>query len=87
MTVFSRQDGFQALHEAQVRVDLLQEQRNEAFSALKANPTSDLEKADYEDLKASLHKAEDTMNSLAAAVAASTSGGLAFIITNNFAHC
>ncbi len=33
--------ALQALHEAQVRVDLLQEQRNEAFSALKANPTSD----------------------------------------------
>lgn len=41
------------------------------------------EKEDCEDLKISLHKAEDTMNSLAAAVAASTSSGLAFIITNN----
>lgn len=42
--------ALQALHEAQVRVDLLQVQRNEAFSALKANPTSDLEKADYKGL-------------------------------------
>ena len=68
----------QALHEAQARLDQLQKQRNEAFSAWRANPSSDLEKEWYEDLKISFHKAEDTVNSLAAA-AASTSGGLAFI--------
>jgi len=69
----------QALHDAQARLDQLQKQRDEAFSAWRANPSSDLEKECYEDLKISLHKAEDTVNSLAAA-AASTSGGRAFIV-------
>ncbi len=79
----------QALHDAQVRLDQLQKQRDEAFSAWRANPSSDLEKECYEDLKISLHKAEDAVNSLAAA-AASTSGRhfwLAFPLTNNFAYC
>ncbi|DBA94570.1 TPA: hypothetical protein ACH3X1_002154 [Trebouxia sp. C0004] len=63
----------QALHGAQVRLDQLQKQRDEAFSAWRANPSSDLEKECYEDLKTSLRKAEDAVNSLAAA-AASTLG-------------
>ena len=76
MTVFSN-TAQHSLHEAQARLDQLQKQRDEAFSAWRANPSSDLEKECYEDLKISLHKAEDTVNSLAAAVA-STSGGRAF---------
>jgi hypothetical protein len=64
----------EALHDAQARLDQLQKQRDEAFSAWRANPSSDLEKECYEDLKISLHKGEDAVNSLAAA-AASTSGG------------
>ena len=78
----------QALHNAQARLDQLQKQRNEAFSAWRANPSSDLEKECYEDLKISLHKAEDAVNSLA--TTASTSGRhfwLAFPLTNNFAYC
>ncbi len=62
----------QALHDAQARLDQLQKQRDAAFRAWRANPTSELEKECYEDLKISLHKAEDAVNSLAAA--ASTSG-------------
>ena len=62
----------QALHDAQARLDQLQKQRGAAFRAWRANPTSELEKECYEDLKISLHKAEDAVNSLAAA--ASTSG-------------
>jgi len=62
----------QALHDAQVRLDKLQNACDEAFSALEANPSSDLKRERDEELKISLHKAEDAMNSLAAA--ASTSG-------------
>lgn len=62
---------------AQQALDQLQKERNEAFSAWafsawSANPSSDLEKECDEDLKISLHRAEDAVNSLAAA-AASTS--------------
>jgi len=76
----------EALRDAQARLDQLQKQRDEAFSAWRANPSSDLEKECYEDLKISLHKAEDAVNSLAAA-AASTSGGRAFIVTTVFWLC
>ncbi len=76
----------QALHEAQARLDQLQKQYDAAFSALEAAPSSDLKKERYEDLKISLHKAEDTVNSLAAA-AASTSGRRACIVTNKLAYC
>jgi len=75
----------EALRDAQARLDQLQKQRDEAFSAWRANPSSDLEKECYEDLKISLHKAEDAVNSLAAA--ASTSGGRAFIVTTVFWLC
>ena len=75
----------QALHEAQATLDQLQKQRNEAISALRANPSSGLEKEIYEDLKISLHKAEDTVNSLIAAV--SSSGGHSCIVINKFAYC
>ena len=59
----------QALRDAQARVNQLQKQQGEAFSAWRANQGSDLEKECYEDLKISLHKAEDAVNSLAAAAA------------------
>lgn len=68
----------QALHNAQARLDQLQKQRDAAFRAWRANPTSELEKECYEDLKISLHKAEDAVNSLAAA--ASTSGSPDMVI-------
>ncbi|DBA76280.1 TPA: hypothetical protein ACH3X1_009995 [Trebouxia sp. C0004] len=61
----------QALHDAQARLDQLQKQHNEAYSAWRANPSIDLEKECYKDLKISLHKAEDTVNSLAAEAASS----------------
>lgn len=73
----------QALHEAQARLDQLQKQYDAAYSALEAEPSSDLKKERYEDLKISLHKAEDTVISLAA----STSGRRAFIVTNKLAYC
>jgi len=78
----------QALHSAQARLDKLQTAYDEAFSALEANPSSGLKRERFEELKISLHKAEDSVNSLAKT--ASTSGRhlwLAFPSTNNFAHC
>ena len=62
----------QALHSAQARLDKLQTAYDEAFSALEANPSSGLKQERFEDLKTSLHKAEDSVNSLAKT--ASTSG-------------
>ncbi|DBA82915.1 TPA: hypothetical protein ACH3X1_006705 [Trebouxia sp. C0004] len=62
----------QALHEAQARLDQLQKQYDAAYTALEAEPSSDLKKERYEDLKISLHTTKDIVNSLAAA-AASTS--------------
>ena len=62
----------QALQRAQARLDQLQRQSDESFTAHDANPSIDLKKERYEDLKLSLHKAENVVNSLAtAAVAAS----------------
>ncbi len=63
----------QALHDAQARLDQLQKQYDEAFRALEANPFSDLKRERYEELKNSLHKAEDAVNSLAAAAAGAVS--------------
>ena len=77
----------QALHSAQARLDKLQTAYDEAFSALEANPSSGLKRERFEDLKISLRKAEDSVNSLAKL--ASTSGRhlwLAFPLTNTFAH-
>ncbi|DBA94012.1 TPA: hypothetical protein ACH3X1_001664 [Trebouxia sp. C0004] len=62
----------QALHSAQARLDKLQTAYDEAFSALEANPSSGLKRERFEELKISLHKAEDSVNSLA--TTASTSG-------------
>ena len=77
----------QALHTAQTRLDQLQKQRDEAYHAWRANPCSDLEKECYEDLKLSLHKAEDAVNNLAAATAGAVSLGeqfcLCFIANNS----
>ncbi len=78
----------QALHNAQARLDKLQTAYDEAFSALEANPCSGLKRERFEELKISLHKTEDAVNSLA--TTASTSGRhswLAFPLTNNFAYC
>ena len=77
---------WQALHEAQARLDQLQKQLDEAFSAWMANPSSDLKKECYEELKISLYEAEDTVNSLAAA-AASMSGRRVCIVTDKLAYC
>lgn len=75
----------QALHVAQARLDKLQTAYDEAVSALEVNPSSGLRRERFEELKTSLHKAKDAVNSLAAA--ASTSGGRACIVTNKFACC
>ena len=63
----------QALEAAQTRVDMLQERKEAAFSAWRANPTDVFTTEYYQDLKESLHKAEDILRSLATA-AANTSG-------------
>ncbi len=65
----------QALHDAQARLDQLQKQYDEAYRAYEAESTSDLKKERYEELKLSLHKAEDAVNSLAAAAAGAVSAG------------
>ncbi len=88
MTVCPGRMAQQALHDAEARVDQLQQQRNEACDAWRANPSSDIEKACCESLDLSLHSAEEVLEKLAAA--ASTSGRqlwLAFPLTNNFAYC
>ena len=75
----------EALRDAQARLDQLQKQYDAAFSALEAEPSSDLKVERYKKLDILLNKAQDAVNSLAAA--ASTSGGRAFIVTNKFAYC
>jgi len=59
----------QALQDAQAWRKQIKVQYDEAFIALEANPSSDLKRERYEELKISLHKAEDAVNSLAAAAA------------------
>ncbi len=81
----------QALQGAQDRLDQLQKQYDEAFKAYEANPSSDLKKERYEELKVSLHKAEDAVNSLAAAAAGAVSatGGqdlMCPIVANSLAY-
>ena len=60
----------QALQGAQARLDQLQRQYDEAFTAYEVNPSNDLKKERYKELKSSLHKAEDVVNSLAVAASA-----------------
>ena len=68
----------QALHEAQARLDQLQKQYDAAYSALEAEPSSDLKKERYQKLDILLNKAQDAVNSLA--TTASTSGWHLFCI-------
>ena len=75
----------QAQRDAQARLDQLQKQYDAAFSALEADPLSDLKKECYQKLDLLLNKAQDAVISLAAA--ASTSGGHARKVTNKFAYC
>ena len=65
----------QALQGAQARLDQLQRQYDEAFMAYEANPSNDLKKERYAELKLSLHKAEDVVNSLATAAGAAAASG------------
>ena len=65
----------QALQGAQARLDQLQRQYDEAFVAYAANPSNDLKKERYTELKLSLHKAEDFVNSLATAAGAAAASG------------
>ena len=65
----------QALQGAQARLDQLQRQCDKAFTAYDANPSNDVKKERYEELKSSLHKAEDVVNSLATAVGAARAQG------------
>ena len=69
-----RRMAHQVLQDAQARVNQLQRQYDEAFVAYEANPSHDLKKERYQELKVSLHNAENVMESLAAAGAASASG-------------
>ena len=72
----------------QAWLDRPQKQSDEAFSALKAEPSSGLARERYEELKDSLHKAEDAVCSLASAV--STLSGYVsrtIIVTRSFAYC
>ncbi|DBA88612.1 TPA: hypothetical protein ACH3X1_004259 [Trebouxia sp. C0004] len=55
----------QALHEAQARLYQLQKQYDAAYSALEAEPSSDLKKERYQKLDIVLKKAQDAVNSLA----------------------
>ena len=71
----------QALHEAQARLDQLQKQYDAAYSALEAEPSSDLKKERYQKLDILLNKAKDVVNSLA--TTASTSGRHLFCILSN----
>lgn len=68
----------QALHEAQARLDQLQKQYDAAYSALEAEPSSDMKEERYQKLDILLNKAQDTVNSLA--TTASTSGWHLFCI-------
>lgn len=76
MVIFhARRMAQQALHSAQARLDQLQRQCDEAFTAYEANPSNDLKKERYQELNSSLRKTEDVVKSLAmAAGSASTSG-------------
>ena len=65
----------QALQGAQARLDQLQRQYDEAFTAYEVNPSNDLKKERYQELKSSLHKAEDVVNSLARAAGAGSAPG------------
>ena len=65
----------QALQGAQARLDQLQRQCDEAFMAYEANPSNDLKKDRYAELKSSLHKAEDVVKSLATAAGAASASG------------
>ena len=65
----------QALQCAQARLDQLQRQCDEAFTAYYANPSNALKKERYEELKSSLHKADDVVNSLATAAGAASAQG------------
>ncbi|KAL0017688.1 hypothetical protein WJX77_012705 [Trebouxia sp. C0004] len=58
----------QALHEAQARLYQLQKQYDAAYSALEAEPSSDLKKERYQKLDIVLKKAQDAVNSLATTV-------------------
>lgn len=61
---------------AQARLDQLQKQLNEAFDRLEADPTSHVKQAHREeDLKDSLHKAEDVVDRLAATAGSETTPG------------
>ena len=70
-----RRMAHQALQGAQARVDQLQRQCDDAFTAYDANPSNALKKERYEELKLSLHKAEDVVNSLATAAGAASAPG------------
>ncbi len=63
----------QALHDAQARLDQLQKQYDEAFSALEADPSSGLKTERYQKLDILLNMAQDAVNSLAAAAAGAVS--------------
>ena len=65
----------QALQGAQARLDQLQRQCDEAYMAYEANPSNDLKKERYTELKLSLHKAEDVVKSLATAAGAAAASG------------
>lgn len=68
----------QGLQEAQARLDQLQKQYDAAYSALEAEPSSDMKKQRYQKLDILLNKAQDAVNILAAT--ASTSGRHLFCI-------
>ena len=70
-----RRMAYQALQGAQARLDQLQRQCDEAFMAYEANPSHALRKERYAELKASLHKAEDVVKSLATAAGAAIASG------------
>lgn len=65
----------QTLQGAQARLEQLQRQCDEAFVAYEAHPYNDLKKARYAELKSSLHKAEDVVQSLATAAGAASAAG------------
>lgn len=62
----------QVLLGAQARLEQLQRQCDEAFTAYEANPNNEFKKKRYEELISSLHKAEDVMQSLATAAGAAS---------------
>ena len=64
----------QALQGAQARLDQLKRQYDEAFGAYEANISDKFKKERYEELKLSLHKAEDVVYNLSAAYSAANAG-------------